>query len=364
MLRSGAVAAPVDLAPFAEGALALLGRFQAGAEARAPLGRALQGAFSSRPGAAPDLYGACDAAFALWILGELDARSDADGRRAWAARIAAFQDPDRGWFDRSLLPGHGVPHATAFATAALRLLGEAPDHPLRYAEVLFADRAAVDAWLEGFRWGQIWTGSHAAGAAAAVLDAPRGVVLPEDWTRQLLAALSERVDPRTGFWKRAPHDRLWRRPTAVDLGGAAHFWWLYDRLGQPVPHPERVIDGILGLQRRSGLWGSRVFGGAFPHGLDLDALHGLRVAWRAADAGFRASCHSRLLAGLARYAAAADRLLNPPGAVERWFRGPHKLVGTLNALAELDALFRELGGDSPLVTPRPWRSTLRVVTWQ
>ncbi len=244
------------------------------------------------------------------------------------------------------------------------LLGSRPARPLRYAERLFASRARIDAWLDGFRWSQIWTGSHAAGAAAAVLDAPAGVSLPSDWSDGLLDALTDRVDPATGFWKRALHDRVLRRPTTLDLGGAAHFWWLYDRVGRPLPHAERVVDGILGLQRRSGLWGSRIFGGGFPQGIDFDALHGLRVAWRDCDEPFRRSRREHLRAALERYARAAHAALNPAGSAERLFRGPHKLVGTLDALAELDAVSEAVFQRRWTATRVPLRSALQRVCWQ
>jgi hypothetical protein len=325
--------APRDFEPFLEQARAFLARFPE-----------------------DDLYGAADAAYARWILGELPADP------ARVERIRSFQDPATGWFDRSLLPGHGRAHATAFATGALVLQGARPAHPLRYAEALFRNRDAIDAWLDGFRWNQVWTGSHAAGAAAAVLEAPEGLSLPGGWGEALLDALDERVDPATGFWKRALHDRVLRRPTTLDLGGAAHFWWLHDRLGRRIPCAARAFAGILALQRRSGLWGSRVFGGAFPQGIDLDALNGLRLAWRGLDDGAREAGRAPLRATLERYAETAHAVLCAPAALERHFRGPHKLVGTLNALAELDLLSRTVF-DEPTTRPA-LRSTLTAVCWQ
>lgn len=324
----------------------------------------IDGAFASRHGGAADLYGSADAAYALWIMGDLEERSTAESRSSWAAHIQAFQDPATGWFDRSPLPGHGVAHATAFAVGALGLLGARPTSPLHYAHDLFGDRRRIDAWLDGFRWSQIWTGSHAAGAAAAVIDAPDGVALPDRWSDDLLAALSERLDPGTGFWKRAPHDRIFWRPTTLDLGGAAHFWWLYDRLGHAIPCPELVIEGLLRLQRRSGLWGNRIFGGAFPQGIDFDALHGLRVAWRDADADFKHRHRDAVECCLTRYARAAHRWLTPPGAVDRLFRSVHKLVGTLDALAELDAAGEAVLGYRFTLTHQPLRSALTTVSWQ
>jgi hypothetical protein len=356
----------LDFGAFVAQARAFLGRFH---RPPRPLEEGgLRGAFASAAEGAPDLYGAADAAYALWILGDLERLTSPDDREAWSERIRAQQDPRTGWFDRSRLAGHGVPHATAFATGALTLLGSAPAAPLRYAEALFADRASVDAWLDGFGWQQIWTGSHAAGAAAAVIDAPAGLSLPGDWGATVLDALEARVDPRTGLWKRALHDRLWRRPTTLDLGGAAHFWWLFDRLGRPVPRPDLAIESILGLQRRTGLWGSRVFGGRFPQGIDFDALHGLRVAWRDRPAAVsdarRASLRARIRTALDRYTRAAHAWLSPDGAVERWLRTPHKLVGTLDALAELDLAARAILGEPRVRTPSRLRSALIRVAWQ
>ncbi len=355
-------APPLDLAPFAAQLEGFLARcHEPGAHLDA---KDLRGRFAARPGAPPDLYGCADAVYVLWILDELDARTRADGRRAWVERLQAFQDPGTGWFDRGSLHGHDRPHATAFATAALALLGAAPRHPLRAAAAHFRSRASTEAWLAGFRWSQIWTGSHAAGAAAALIDAPAGVALPADWSDGLLEALDARVDPRTGLWKNGPLDRLWRRPTAIDLGGAAHFWWLYERLGRAIPHPERAVESILGLQRRSGLWGNRLFGGAYPHGLDFDALRGLRAAWPELPPGRREALRAPLARALDRYVRAVDRHLNAPGSVARRFPSLHKLVGTLHALAELELLSRAATGGSRLAMPRPWRSALDVVSWQ
>ena len=356
----------LDFTAFAAQARAFLAGFQ---RPPRPLeAGGLDGAFASAANGGADLYGAADAAYALWILGELEPLTDSEGRAAWAERIRQHQDPDDGWFDRALLPGHGVPHATAFATGALRLLGSAPATPLRYAERLFADRASIDDWLDGFRWTQIWTGSHAAGAAAAVIDAPDGVALPREWGATVLDALEARVDARTGLWKRASHDRVLRRPTTLDLGGAAHFWWLFDRLGRPIPSPERAIESILALQRRTGIWGSRLFGGRFPQGIDFDALHGLRIAWRSLPADLsaarREALADRIRASLDRYARAAHAWLTPAGAVARLFPAPHKLVGTLDALAELELAAHAIVGESRVGAPRPLRSALTRVSWQ
>jgi hypothetical protein len=324
----------------------------------------LRGRFSTRSGGSTDLYGSADMVFVLWILGTLESRTSESGRREWASIIQSFQDPQTGLFRPGEAAVESTTHATAFATAALKLLGFRPLHPHRWAEQRFATPEAIRRWLDSFSWQQIWSGSHEMGAVAAVIDAPRGIRLPAEWTDWTLQALTARVDGETGLWKNGVLDRVWRSPTTVDLGGAAHFWWAYHRLGRPIPHPEAVIVSILRLQRRSGLWGTRLFNGAFPQGIDFDALNGLRLAWLGLPEKARAERHGQIVAALDRYACAADAHLNAAGSVERLFRTPHKLVGTLDALAELDLLHRTLTGRAKLETPGPLRSALTRVAWQ
>ncbi|MDJ0866896.1 MAG: hypothetical protein QNK03_12360 [Myxococcota bacterium] len=353
---------PVDLAPFAQQLEAFPERFRDPAHGHAP--DDLRGRFSSRPGGTSDLYGAADLVFVLWIQGRLDERTTRAGREAWVAHLQSFQHAETGWFPPGGLAGHGRPHATAFATAALKLLGAQPRHRFAWAADRFGAQSAVERWLDSLRWSQIWTGSHAAGAAAALLDAPGHAALPAAWRDWLLDALTSRVDAATGLWKRGPLDAIVRAPTTIDLGGAAHFWWLFDRGGRPIPRPARALESILRLQRRSGLWGSRLFGGAYPQGIDFDAIQGMRLAWDALGPGRREALRPRIGAALDRYARAAGRHCNAPEFVARRSRTSHKLVGTLHAIAELALLSEQLDGRVRVRTPRPWRSALTVVAWQ
>ena len=326
--------------------------------------RDLRGRFSSRAGGDIDLYGSADMVFVLWILDELETRSTDPGRREWASVIQAFQDRRTGLFEPGPAAAESTMHATAFATAALKLLGSRPRHPHSWAEPLFADRKAIRRWIDSLDWRQIWTGSHELGAVAAIIDAPEGIDLPPEWAGWTLEAFAEKLDDETGFWKNGPLDRIWRRPTTIDLGGAAHFWWIYHHLGHPIPYPEKVISGALALQRRTGLWGTRLFNGAYPQGIDFDALNGLRLAWSQLPDENRSVRRDEIVAALDRYSCAAEAHLDSAGSVERLFRTPHKLVGTLNALAELDLLYRTLTGAPKLETSRQLRSALTEVAWQ
>jgi hypothetical protein len=324
----------------------------------------LRGRFSSRAGGRTDLYGSADMVFVLWILGELESRTTTPGRQEWVSMIQSFQDPRTGRFQPGEAAVESATHATAFATAALKLLGSRPLHPHAWAEQLFADPGAIRQWVDSLNWHQIWSGSHELGAVAAVIDAPQGIRLPDEWADWTLAALTEKLDDETGLWKNGVLDLVWRRPTTVDLGGAAHFWWVYHHLGRPIPHPEKVIDNILALQRETGLWGTRLFNGAYPQGIDFDALNGLRLAWSQLSEESRSARRSQIVTALDRYACAAIAHLEANGSVERLFRRPHKLVGTLNALAELDLLYQALTGRPKLETAVPLRSALTRVAWQ
>ncbi len=302
--------------------------------------------------------------FVLWILDELESRTTDAGRREWVSVIQSFQDRRSGRFDPGPAAAESSTHATAFASAALKLLGSRPRHPHSWAEPLFADREAIRRWVDALDWHQIWTGSHELGAAAAVIDAPQGIDLPPEWADWTLEAFTEKIDRQTGFWKNGVFDPIWRRPTTIDLGGAAHFWWIYHHLGRPIPHPEKVVSNILALQRKTGLWGTRLFNGAYPQGIDFDALNGLRLAWLQLSDHARSVYRDPIVAALDRYSCAAEAHLDEEGSVERLFHGPHKLVGTLNALAELDLLYRMVKGASKLETPKPLRSALTEVAWQ
>lgn len=324
----------------------------------------LRGHFSIDAGGSEDLYGAADLAYVLWITGELYDRTSAEGRAEWAAVINQYQNPETGLFDQGNDSGESVLHATAFATAALKLLGHKPAHPHRWAEDIFGSPEGIEAWLDSFGWNQIWSGSHDTGAAAAVIDAPEGISLPPDWEEWTLTAFTARLDERTGMWKNGVLDPILRFPTTVDLGGAAHFWWIYDHLAAPIPEAETAIRSTLRLQRDTGIWGARVFNGAFPQGIDFDAINGYRILLPWTSPEFREEMTDEILASVDRYAAALEFHLNRPDSLTELYRDSHKLVGVLNTIAEVDVLYRQLTGRRKITGMPQWRSALTFVAWQ
>jgi hypothetical protein len=324
----------------------------------------LRGAFSIDAGGSTDLYGATDVAYVLWISDQLDDRTTAEGREEWAGVINGFQNPATGLFDRGNDSGESVTHATAFATAALRLLGQYPAQAHLWAEERFASRVTTEAWLDTFGWNQIWSGSHEVGAIAAVLDAPEGIDLPSDWLEEAMAAVDGRIDERTGYWKNGILDGVFRRANTIDLGGAAHFWWIYNRVGRTIPYPRKAIVGILRTQKPSGIWGTRLFNAPIPQGIDFDAINGYRLAYRALSPTERMEVRDEIIESVDRYACAVALHLTPDGALLDLYHSTHKLVGLMNALAETNALCDDLGIPRRFLFEGEWRPALDVVTWQ
>lgn len=324
----------------------------------------LRGEFSIHEGQSADLYGASDLVYILWITGELQERTNEQGRAEWAELLRSYQDSETGLFSRNIVAGESITHATAFATAALRLLGSKPQYPHQWADEIFNSKASIDKWLDSFNWHEIWTGSHEMGRAAALIDAPAGVDLPDGWRDWLIEAMTARNDPKTGFWKNGIMDFVLVDTTTIDLGGAAHFWWIYHHLGQPIPHPEKVIDGIISLQKKSGIWGNKLFNGPFPQGIDFDAVNGFRYAYGALPVEKQSQYREKILKSLNIYACAVNRFLNQPGAIHRYYHSAHKLVGTLNAIAETNQLHIQLTGTPIFLLPKNWQSTLNVISWQ
>lgn len=248
----------------------------------------LTGNFALYPGqSSPDLYGMIDSAYILYILGRLDSKTSSASRKLWAERILDCQD-QTGWFSKHNLRGHSREHATAYAIGALKLLEfESGERylermkPLSALRPITRDYEAFRDWIMhmGFRfslrgliqknlgWHYIWRGSHVGGGVAAILGMigpmlerwfPDGVTV-DQWFSWYFDWLDVEANPRTGYWQRAFWNRITEKPTVIDLGGAAHFLWIYDAYGHSVPHPEKTIMSTMSLQNPDGLYSDHPF---------------------------------------------------------------------------------------------------------
>ncbi len=251
------------------------------------------GKFSLYRGAtSPDLYGMIDFVYILHITGKIELLTDRKSRERWAERILSCQD-QCGWFSQLNLRGHSVEHATAYAIAALELLAldDNEDYlslvkPLTDIKPILVDGQFFSKWINrmGFRWNPktllnkrlgwhyIWQGSHIGGGVAASVGMLQHRVKDwwpdvdlETWFDQYIEWLNQHCNPETGYWQRAFWNMIVKKPTIIDLGGAVHFYWIYDRLGESFPYPEALIRSTLNLQKPDGLYKDH------PFCIDLDA---------------------------------------------------------------------------------------------
>jgi hypothetical protein len=92
-----------------------------------------------------------------------------------------------------------------------------------------------------------------------------GQVDIDQWFDWYFSWLDSHVNPATGYWQRGFWNKFYQKPTLIDMGGAVHFFWVYAARQRPLPHPEKIIESTLTLQRSTGLYKDH------PFCIDLDA---------------------------------------------------------------------------------------------
>lgn len=340
----------------------------------------LDGQFSLHPGAKnSDLYGMLDAVYVLHTLGRLEEMTSIESRKEWAKRILACQDED-GWFTGLSFRGHPKEHATAYAIGALKLL-KAHDEvdylsliqPIKSLRSILENYSTFESWMShlGFwsirdipkknlGWHYIWRGSHVGGGVAAVIGMLEerliewwgGSVDVEQWFIWYFNWLDRRVDVKTGLWQRAFWNLVYRGPTIIDLGGAAHFLWIYEARRQPFPYPQALIESTLRLQKKNGLYRDH------PFCIDLDANHALIRAYCQLSSSVQQRLKTRVhKAILADFTAISRYLLQTP-LIEA-YPDTHGLPGALIAMKECER-FPECKQDLGL---GDWNHVLDNVWW-
>ena len=218
------------------------------------------GAYRIEPGSDPDLYGSCDAAISLAIMGvELDNTFTFTQRNEWAAFINQFAQDD-GTYEGGR---HCREHRNGTVIGALGILSGRQPRPVSFYSD-YAGQALIAPWMDALDWPNQWAASHLFWGGPLMFSF--SAKCPESWKQEMLQWLNRGLDPDTGWWHRLHSDTDCRQP----IGGAAHIWPFYQHHGFPFPYPERVIDSILALQKPDGTWLH------FGNYLDLDALYGLR----------------------------------------------------------------------------------------
>lgn len=274
-----------------------------------------------------EVYGTADMACVLHTLGRLE--PDVGELDGWSAAFEALQDPTSGWFVERT-PSHLPEHATAFAVAAMALIGLRPRHRLVALDPV---RSPDDfgRWLEGMDWRDwVYLESHR-GAGVASLHH----LLPEEaepgWEEVYLRVLDRHLDPANGMHGDG-------KPPGGDLdqvGGTFHHLFVLEHLGRPLDHAEARLRSVAGLQRDDGLWDP-----ANPWWLTLDGVY---LLGRAADEVPDEAGTAR--AAIARAVRAVGDRLCTDEARRAAFgvdMGVHALTGVLTMFAEAQ---RVLGPD-------------------
>jgi hypothetical protein len=347
----------------------------------APYKRSLYGDFCLRRGfRTPDLYGMIDAVYVLYTLGELAEWTSRESRERWAESIIACQS-EYGWFEKSNKRGHSKEHATAYAIGALRLLEMEEDEqyvtrlkPIQDLLPILTDSSYLRHWLErldfcwnpksilkkNLGWYHIWRGSHVGGGVAATIGM-LGEVIGKVWKWNIDIGiwfelyfdwLNKHINPDTGYWQRAFWNRIWKKPTIIDLGGAAHFYWIYEVRKQPFPYPEAAINSTLSLQRPSGLYKDK------PFCLDLDGNFIVVRSYRQLDKDKQERWRDKVFAAVNKSGQTILKILSEQN-LGNIYADLHGLPGAMAGLMECTKLDGTDWGE----TLSGWKHPLDKVMW-
>jgi hypothetical protein len=284
------------------------------------------GAYRLTASKPPDLYASADIAWIRWMMNDLELSEEE--RRQWIAFIQAQQRPDGSYRH---ITGHCATHAFCHATGALNMLGGAHKHPPKLLNA-YRDIARIPAWLDGIDWVRQWSASHDIWGAGLPLACTPST--PAAWRDALFGWLNAQVDPETGFWRTG----VKARSRLEYLGGAFHIWPVYAAAGRPLPHPKRVINSVLKLQRPDGS-----FDGGFGYGT-MDGVWVLAYLTERHE-------HRRgdVVAALKRNLRGLMRLYSE--ARGRFFTDAHRTESRIASLAILQGALPKL-----LRSSRPWRN--------
>jgi hypothetical protein len=286
---------------------------------------------------------------------------------------------DAGWFVKRNIRGHGKEHATAYALGALELLG-LPDNrdylelatPLTGADELLLDAKRFRKWISrlglkidfkdpvgGAGWNYVWRNSHIVGGVAAAVGMRRGdferrlgAEAVEEFFARLFAWLDREVNPKTGLWQRAVWNWFYKKPTIIDMGGAAHFYWVYYRAERPFPAPAALIRSTASIQRETGLYRDE------PMCIDFDANFHIVRAFLQLPEAERAELRETATRALERNAEGIARAF-AERPLREIYRDSHGLPGALAALIEC-AKMPNLRVSQEI---RRWRNPLDATWW-
>ena len=314
------------------------------------------GEFSMRPGHPTSLYGSADMLMSDFILGRLNITApSATSLLQWADTINSFQLSDSGIFTVQSFEYHfpgrdsDYEHQTAFAAAALRLVGHTPRYRLTKMQGVAANTTGWDNFLafdKKFWW------SRVSGTLAA-LATTGDKSMSGEFARYCFDWLDERAQNASGYWPTAGGGSA---HTVREMDDSVHPLWTYYWLKHPWRHARAMVDTGLAMQNASTGWftinADKSFGGVTLPAPGCGQLDGLyTVARSSVQLGRYRWPEVRTMCS--RFLRRAAAVMNVPANIlhnEDFNQSSHILNGALQAVAECAKWFPEL-----LKTDRPWR---------
>ncbi|TFG15795.1 MAG: hypothetical protein EU535_00945 [Promethearchaeota archaeon] len=305
----------------------------------------------------PSLYGICDMVYNLVIPNELDAYLNSHKNEKiedWVSIIQSYQDEHTGWFKegRFNYAYHFKEHSTAFAVSVLKLLNAQPKYNFKISKKLNT-RREVHYWLKRVpEWGLLyWPGSHRGGGIGAIYATLGPEFYPhENFFEWYFEWLDKNADPEVGFWRLGWIHKLKKnRLTKHELGGAVHYFWVYEFLGHPIPFPEKVIDSTLLLQNEFGTWDT-----TSSYCIDLDAIFCLTRCCKQTK-GYR---KEDIIHSILKYLDYVVDKINDKNYLFENYTSAHKLTGFLGAIAEIYKFMPQIFN-----LKREWIQTLDITPW-
>lgn len=305
----------------------------------------------------PSLYGICDMVFNLSITNELEDYFNIhkeESKEKWIDTINSYQNPKTGWYKEGLFNYglHFKEHSSAFAISALKLLGGAPKYSFSISKRLNSKKNTQDWLKKGPEWGLLyWAGSHRGGGIAAIFATLGPKYYPHtQFFEWYFEWLDKKADPEVGFWRLGWIHKLRKnRLTINELGGAVHYYWIYEYFNHPIPYPERVIDSTLSLQNEWGTWDKE-----YSYCIDLDAIFCLTRCSEQIS-GYR---KEDIKAAIIKYLDYIIEKMNSKQFLYSHYQSAHTLTGFVCAIVEIYKYYPEL-----LDLPRPWIQTLDKTPW-
>ena len=156
--------------------------------------------------------------------------------------------------------------STMFSVSVLDALGEKPRYEFKFLDK-YKDTDYLIRWLQDRNWRNPWLESNNIMFVSCLLlyeyiQTKDSQIL--ELIHEFLNWFDKYQDPKTGFWGTDKGASL-----ANAMAGAFHVYLIYHYLKRPIQYKEKIIDSVLSLQQKDGLFATDGGGGSCE---DLDAI--------------------------------------------------------------------------------------------